>query len=97
FSRDWSSDVCSSDLYLIVGTDTRAGANGAMGAGTLEDAEGARADTVMLVHIPKDRRRVVAVSFPRDLDVTRPQCNRWDNDAADRSEERRGGDERRRG
>nr|WP_040794374.1 LCP family protein [Nocardia higoensis] len=73
--------------YLIVGTDTRAGVNGTMGAGTLEDAEGARADTVMLVHIPKDRRRVVAVSFPRDLDVTRPQCNRWDNDNADYTDE----------
>ncbi|WP_280503852.1 LCP family protein, partial [Nocardia farcinica] len=88
-----SEDVVDGDLqlgdenYLIVGTDTRAGANGAMGAGTLEDAEGARADTVMLVHIPKDRRRVVAVSFPRDLDVTRPQCNRWDNDAADYTDE----------
>jgi len=73
--------------YLIVGTDTRAGVNGSMGAGTLEDAEGARADTVMLVHIPKDRRRVVAVSFPRDLDVTRPQCDRWDNDNAEYTDE----------
>src|SRR5690606_5011747 len=26
-------------------------------------------------------------SFPRDLDVTRPQCNRWDNDAADYTDE----------
>ncbi|WP_054816515.1 LCP family protein [Nocardia arizonensis] len=66
--------------FLLVGTDTRAGVNGQIGAGTLDDAEGARADTVMLVHIPKNRKRVVAVSFPRDLDVTRPQCNGWDND-----------------
>ncbi|RBO86952.1 LCP family protein [Nocardia puris] len=69
--------------YLIVGTDTRAGVNGQMGAGTLADAEGARADTVMLVHIPQNRQRVVAVSFPRDLDVTRPKCERWDNDEGD--------------
>ncbi|MEU8897897.1 LCP family protein [Nocardia sp. NPDC048505] len=73
--------------YLIVGTDTRAGLNGKMGAGTLDDAEGARADTVMLVHIPKNRKRVVAVSFPRDLDVTRPQCNGWDNDKGDYTKE----------
>ncbi|WP_309234710.1 LCP family protein [Nocardia sp. XZ_19_385] len=86
-------DVVNADLqlgdenYLIVGTDTRAGLNGGMGAGTLDDAEGARADTVMLVHIPKNRKRVVAVSFPRDLDVTRPQCNGWDNDKGDYTKE----------
>ncbi|WP_040704064.1 LCP family protein [Nocardia takedensis] len=73
--------------FLIVGTDTRAGVNGEIGAGTLDDAEGARADTVMLVHIPKNRKRVVAVSFPRDLDVTRPQCNGWDNDKAEYTKE----------
>ncbi|MFC3964364.1 LCP family protein [Nocardia jiangsuensis] len=79
-------DVLDSNLqlgdenFLIVGTDTRAGVNGDIGAGTLEDAEGARADTVMLVNIPKNRSRVVVVSFPRDLDVTRPQCQGWDND-----------------
>ncbi|MFC8043522.1 LCP family protein [Nocardia sp. NPDC057353] len=79
-------DVLDSNLqlgdenFLIVGTDTRAGVNGDIGAGTLLDAEGARADTVMLVNIPKNRSRVVVVSFPRDLDVTRPQCQGWDND-----------------
>ncbi|WP_175393608.1 LCP family protein [Rhodococcus globerulus] len=67
------------ETYLIVGTDTRAGASGEIGAGTVEDAEGARADTVMLVNIPADRSRVVAVSFPRDLDVDRPVCQGWDN------------------
>ncbi len=68
------------ETYLIVGTDTRAGASGEIGAGTVEDAEGARSDTVMLVNIPADRSRVVAVSFPRDLDVTRPECEAFDND-----------------
>ncbi|MEV6772891.1 LCP family protein [Nocardia sp. NPDC051030] len=66
--------------FLIVGTDTRAGANSQLGAGSTADAEGSRADTVMLVNIPADRQRVVAVSFPRDLDVTRPVCEGWDND-----------------
>ncbi|MEV0707265.1 LCP family protein [Nocardia aurea] len=83
---DNSESIVDSDAqlgdenFLIVGTDTRAGANGNIGAGTIDDAEGARADTAMLVHIPKNRKRVVVVSFPRDLDVTRPQCSRWDND-----------------
>lgn len=73
--------------YLIVGTDTRAGAAGAVGAGTVEDAEGARSDTVMLVHVPADRSRVVAVSFPRDLDVERPVCEAWDNETGTYSDE----------
>lgn len=73
--------------YLIVGTDTRAGVNGDIGAGTVEDAEGARADTTMLVHIPKNRQRVVVVSFPRDLDVTRPECKRWDNEQSTYTDE----------
>lgn len=70
------------ETYLIVGTDTRAGASGEVGAGTVEDAEGSRSDTVMLVNIPADRSRVVAVSFPRDLDVARPECEGFDNDTA---------------
>ncbi len=70
------------ETYLIVGTDTRAGQNSSIGAGSIDDAAGARSDTVMLVNIPADRSRVVAVSFPRDLDVTRPSCEAWDNDTA---------------
>ena len=90
FSQIAALDTESSDIvdpigqtgdetYLIVGTDTRAGASGAVGAGTVSDAEGARADTVILVNIPADRSRVVAVSFPRDLDVERPVCRGWDS------------------
>ncbi len=81
-----SGDVLDGDMqlgdenYLIVGTDTRAGVNADMGAGSAADTEGARADTAMLVHIPKNRSRVVVVSFPRDLDVSRPVCSGWDND-----------------
>ncbi|GAA2054344.1 LCP family protein [Williamsia deligens] len=65
--------------YLIVGTDTRAGQNGRVGAGTIAEAGGARSDTVILVNIPANRSRVVAVSFPRDLAVDRPECRSWDN------------------
>ncbi|AQA20642.1 cell envelope-related function transcriptional attenuator common domain protein [Rhodococcus sp. MTM3W5.2] len=75
------------ETYLIVGTDTRAGANGGVGAGSVEDAEGARADTVILVNIPADRSRVVAVSFPRDLDIARPSCADWNSDTGQYSTE----------
>ena len=48
-----------------------------MGAGTTEDAGGARSDTIMLVNIPANRKRVVAVSFPRDLSITPMKCEPW--------------------
>ena len=64
--------------FLIVGVDSRAGENLDMGAGTPEDAGGARSDTVMLVNIPANRERVVAVSFPRDLAIEPRQCEPWD-------------------
>jgi LCP family protein required for cell wall assembly len=63
--------------FLIVGMDSRSGANANMGAGDTEDAGGARSDTVMLVNIPANRKRVVAVSFPRDLAITPMQCEAW--------------------
>ncbi|OBH82763.1 transcriptional regulator [Mycobacterium scrofulaceum] len=63
--------------FLIVGLDSRAGDNANMGAGSTDDADGARSDTVMLVNIPANRKRVVAVSFPRDLAITPMQCEAW--------------------
>ncbi|MGH3966744.1 MAG: LCP family protein, partial [Mycobacterium sp.] len=66
--------------FLIVGVDSRAGQNGDMGAGDTEDAGGARSDTIMLVNIPANRKRVVAVSFPRDLAITPIKCEAWNPD-----------------
>lgn len=66
--------------FLIVGIDSRSGANADMGAGDTEDAGGARSDTVILVNIPANRKRVVAVSFPRDLAITPMQCEAWNPD-----------------
>ncbi|ORB69301.1 LytR family transcriptional regulator [Mycobacterium shinjukuense] len=63
--------------FLIVGMDSRAGPNANIGAGDTEDAGGARSDTVMLVNIPASRKRVVAVSFPRDLAINPIQCEAW--------------------
>lgn len=64
--------------FLIVGVDTRLGANSTLGAGGTDDAAGTRSDTIMLVNIPASRERVVAVSFPRDLAITPIQCEPWD-------------------
>jgi LCP family protein required for cell wall assembly len=63
--------------FLIVGVDSRFGDNSDMGAGTTADADGSRSDTVILVNIPASRKRVVAVSFPRDLAITPMQCQAW--------------------
>ncbi|WP_406817738.1 LCP family protein [Mycobacterium sp. M23085] len=66
--------------FLIVGLDSRSGDNANMGAGTTDDADGERSDSVMLVNIPANRKRVVAVSFPRDLAITPMQCEAWNSD-----------------
>jgi LCP family protein required for cell wall assembly len=64
--------------FLIIGVDSRIGMNGEMGAGDTSVAQGARSDTIMLVNIPANRNRVVAVSFPRDLAITPMNCQAWD-------------------
>lgn len=64
--------------FLLVGSDTRAGAAAEEGVGDENEVGGARSDTVMIAHVPKNRERVVVVSFPRDLEVTRPACEGWD-------------------
>jgi LCP family protein required for cell wall assembly len=68
------------ETYLIVGIDSRIGENAEVGAGFSEGPnEGARSDTMMLVNIPANRERVVIVSFPRDLNISRPSCQKWGN------------------
>jgi LCP family protein required for cell wall assembly len=64
--------------FLIIGVDSRIGMNGEMGAGDTSVAQGARSDTIMLVNIPANRNRVVAVSFPRDLAIAPMNCQAWD-------------------
>ncbi|MFJ3926722.1 LCP family protein [Streptomyces sp. NPDC090022] len=56
---------------LVIGSDSRAGANAELDHGQVS---GARSDTAMLVHIPEGRARATAVSIPRDTLVTRPEC-----------------------
>ncbi|WP_067814001.1 LCP family protein [Actinomadura kijaniata] len=54
---------------LVVGSDSRAGANARYGRD-----EGARTDTMILFHVPADGRRVTGVSLPRDSMVQIPAC-----------------------
>ncbi|WP_405487774.1 LCP family protein [Streptomyces sp. NBC_00096] len=56
---------------LVLGSDSRAGANGELDHG---DVSGSRSDTNMLVHIPEGRKKATAISIPRDTLVTRPDC-----------------------
>lgn len=55
---------------LIIGSDSREGANAKYG----KPVGPARSDTTMLVHLPKDRKNVTVVSFPRDAMVQIPKC-----------------------
>ncbi|MCX3062572.1 LCP family protein [Streptomyces beihaiensis] len=61
----------SGQNILILGSDSRAGANASLGTGKVA---GARSDTTLVLHIPEGRKRAVAVSIPRDTLVTRPEC-----------------------
>lgn len=63
---------------LLVGSDSRMGAQRSDGVGSVDVVGGARSDTVMIAHLPADRSRAVVVSFPRDLQITRPPCEVWD-------------------
>ena len=62
--------------YLLVGSDTREGLTEAelkeLRVGSTATAAGGRSDTMLLVHISKDRDKAYLVSFPRDSLVTIP-------------------------
>lgn len=65
----------SGQNLLVLGSDSRAGANAELGTGKVS---GARSDTALVVHIPEGRQQAVAVSIPRDTLVTRPECAKED-------------------
>ncbi|MCN9242915.1 LCP family protein [Streptomyces sp. RY43-2] len=65
----------SGQNVLILGSDSRAGANAALHTG---DVAGARSDTALVMHIPDGRQQAVAISIPRDTLVTRPECTKTD-------------------
>ncbi|MGK5637490.1 LCP family protein [Streptomyces sp. URMC 126] len=63
---------------LVIGSDSRSGANSALGGG---EGDVGRSDTAFLLHVYADRRHAVAVSIPRDTLVDIPPCRlpdgRW--------------------
>ncbi|WP_046779517.1 LCP family protein [Streptomyces yangpuensis] len=70
--------VANAQNILVLGSDSRAGANGDLDHGSVS---GARSDTAMLVHIPEGRAKATAVSIPRDTLITRPECKDRDGKA----------------
>jgi LCP family protein required for cell wall assembly len=68
--------------FLIIGSDTRAGANAKYG-----NAAGARSDTTILVHLSPSRAKATVISIPRDSWVEIPECTGTDgNEVAAHSE-----------
>ncbi|MFF1548257.1 LCP family protein [Streptomyces sp. NPDC058291] len=59
---------------MIVGSDTREGANAKYG----KDLTTMQSDTLMVLHIPADRKWASVVSFPRDSWVEIPGCEKGD-------------------
>ncbi|WP_328705053.1 LCP family protein [Actinomyces faecalis] len=63
---------------LVLGSDTRDGANNVDGAAGSDDVAGARSDTAMIMHVSADRSRIEVVSIPRDTLLEIPSCTRAD-------------------
>jgi len=55
---------------LVIGSDTRVG----QGKTSYGPAGNALADVIILLHVSADRKNAVALSFPRDLMVSVPEC-----------------------
>ena len=75
---------------LILGTDSREGKEGKNnidGSQGSEDVASARSDTALVMHISADRKRVDAVSIPRDTLVDIPECKTLDGEKTESSED----------
>ncbi|MFH0516247.1 LCP family protein [Streptomyces sp. M41] len=59
---------------LVVGSDSRDGANAEYG----KDMDTMQSDTLMVLHVPANRKWAAVVSFPRDSWVEIPACDRGD-------------------
>ncbi|MFJ6213022.1 LCP family protein [Streptomyces sp. NPDC092296] len=65
---------------LLLGSDSRAGANRAKVGGANDGT--ARSDTAMVVHVERDHKHGSVVSIPRDTLVDRPACTKADGSTA---------------
>ncbi|MFI1503872.1 LCP family protein [Streptomyces sp. NPDC020597] len=61
-----------SENILVLGSDSRSGANKKLGGGA--DDGSARSDTAMVVHVYEGHKRASVVSIPRDTLIDRPAC-----------------------
>ncbi|MGW4807339.1 LCP family glycopolymer transferase [Kitasatospora sp. NPDC004272] len=61
---------------LVLGSDSRSGANGGLAGGDTGDT--ARSDTAMVVHVNQAHTAASVVSIPRDTLVPRPACTGTD-------------------
>ncbi|MFE9676450.1 LCP family protein [Streptomyces sp. NPDC006259] len=61
-----------SENILVLGSDTRSGANKKLGGGA--DDGSARSDTAMIVHVYEGHKSASVVSVPRDTLIDRPEC-----------------------
>lgn len=64
------AEGADAENILLIGSDTRAAQNGQPG----EQVEGARSDTLILLHLSPSRDEALVVSFPRDSLVEIPPC-----------------------
>ncbi|UBU13868.1 LCP family protein [Nonomuraea gerenzanensis] len=68
-------DVSGARNVLVIGSDTREGAgNERYGPLSARMDVGQRSDTIMIVHLPADRGRAIALSVSRDTIVRIPRC-----------------------
>jgi LCP family protein required for cell wall assembly len=65
---------------LLVGTDTRTGDNAQYGS---DPGDTERSDTAILLHVPEGRKSALGVSFPRDMMVNVPACQKDDGTMSD--------------
>lgn len=72
--------VYAPENILLLGSDSRAGANNEPGVSDGSTDGVANSDTLMLAHISGDRQHVTVLSIPRDTWVKAPQCNGWNSD-----------------
>ncbi|WP_131739568.1 LCP family protein [Actinomadura roseirufa] len=59
-------NVTGTENWLLVGSDSRADAATTGDGGAVWQPGRQRTDTIMLLHLPADRRRAYVISFPRD-------------------------------
>ncbi|MCX6466717.1 MAG: LCP family protein, partial [Pseudonocardiales bacterium] len=62
----------------VVDAEAQAGSENVLIVGGSEPDGRPRTDTLLLAHVPANGGDVVGLTIPRDLEVNRPPCRRWD-------------------